>query len=281
MKKQPGPPIEQLVLRGLQPGTLPTRQLIQRISARRPKTTKQGVYRVLRKLKAEEKVVVHGKMVSLNLHWIKTRQMFFTLAEYYYSPQAASANGFLNIREKDKIVYSFKNLQLLDSFWSHAFYLFAQSLPSRVPIFVYNPHQWFSYARQETETMLIKTMREKRRQILITVAYQNTLNQHLKKKFTGDLTQYMITNRLLFNKSNYYLNIFGDVLIEVLIDNSIAGKIHQLFSQAKVFDDQAKSKLTQIVAQDGRNTLVISRNMEKAEKYKKSLAKSFYLMRLC
>lgn len=279
MKKPLKQPIEQLILKTLQKGTISTIKLIESISLVRPKTTKQGVYRVLRKLRDEEKIVIHGKSVSLNLHWLKNMNEFFSLAQFYYSPRAVNPDGFLNVREKDKIVYFFKNLNLLDSFWSHAFHMFAEVLNPKEPIFVYNPHEWFAYARQETEQTLIKTMNEKTRQVLITVAHGDPLDRELKKKFGNDLLQYNIADKKIFEKQNYYFNVFGDYLIEVFIDQKIAKRIDKFFTGIKNFDDKARENLLKIVSKNGKNKLVISRNKRKAEKYKKTLAKNFYIIR--
>lgn len=279
MEKHPKQPIEQLILKTLQKGTISTIGLIEKISALRFATTKQGVYRVLRKLKNEEKIVIHGKSVSLNLHWIKNMNEFFSLAQFFYSPKVANPDGFLNVREKDKIVYFFKNLNLLDSFWSHAFHMFNEVLNPEEPIFVYNPHEWFAYARQETEQTLIKTMKEKNRQVLITVAHNDSLDKELKKKFRSDILQYDIADKKIFEKQNYYFNIFGDCLIEVFIDQKIAKQIDEFFKKINIFDDKAREKLLEIVSKNGKNKLIISRNKNKAEKYKKTLSKNFYIKR--
>ncbi len=279
MEKQLKQPIEQLMLKTLQKGTISTIKLIQSISAVRPKTTKQGVYRVLRKLKDEGKIVIYGKSVSLNLHWIKNMNEFFSLAQFHYSPKVANPDGFLNVREKDKIVYFFKNLNLLDSFWSHAFHMFNEVLNPKEPIFVYNPHEWFAYARQETEQTLIKAMKEKNRQVLITVAHNDPLDKELKKKFGSDILQYDIADKKIFEKQNYYLNTFDDCLIEVFIDQKIASQIDEFFKKTKNFDDRVREELLEIVSKKGKNKLVISRNKKKAEKYKKTLSKNFYIKR--
>lgn len=279
MEKQKNQSIEQLVLKTLQKGTTSTIKLIESISIIRPKTTKQGVYRVLRKLKNEEKIVIYGKSISLSLHWIKNMNEFFSLAQFYYSPKVASPDGFLNVREEDKIVYFFKNLNLLDSFWSHAFHMFAEILNPKEPILVYNPHEWFAYARQETEQTLIKTMNEKNKQVLITVAHNDPLDKELKKKFRNDFLQYNITDKNIFKKQNYYLNIFGDCLIEVFIDQKITKQIDNFFKKTNFFDDKAREELSEIVSKNGKNKLIISRNENKAKKYKKTLSKNFYIMK--
>jgi hypothetical protein len=277
MEKETRQPIELSILKTLQKGTISSVKLIESISILRPKTTKQGVYRVLRKLKKEEKIVIHGKLVSLNLHWIKNMNEFFSLAQFHYSPKVASPDGFLNVREKDKIVYFFKNLNLLDSFWSHAFHMFAETLNPKEPIFVYNPHEWFAYARQETEQTLIKTMNEKNKQVLITVANNDPLDRELKRKFGSDLLQCDISDKPLFERQNYYFNVFGDFLVEVFIDQIIAKQIDEFFKKTKEFDDKAREDLSKIVSKSGRNKLIISRNYKKAAKYKKTLSRNFFI----
>jgi hypothetical protein len=280
MEKQLKQPIEQLILEMLQRGTISTIKLIESIFNIRPKTTKQGVYRVLRKLKTEEKIVLHGKSVSLNLHWIKNMHEFFSLAQFYYTPKSVNPDSFLNVREKDKIVYFFKNLNLLDAFWSHAFHMFSEVMDPQEPIFVFNPHEWFAYARHETEQTLIKTMQEKNRQVLITVAHGDPLDKALKKKFGSDFLQYNIADKKIFEKQNYYLNIFNDCLIEVFLDQAIANQIDRFFKQTTIFDHKAREQLLEIISQNGKNKLVISKNKLKAEKYKKLLAKDFYIKKI-
>ena len=113
--------IEDLVINALKKGTKTTSELIQNIALIRANSTKQGIYRVLRKLKGEEKIVIHGKLVSLNIQWLKTMGEFYSLAEFYYS--GSSGDTFLNLKGRDKIVYSFKNLNLLDAFGIHPLHI--------------------------------------------------------------------------------------------------------------------------------------------------------------
>lgn len=277
MRTQEKEPIEGIVLKILQKGTIQTAALLENVILSRSKTTKQGIYRVLRKLKNEEKIVIHGKSVSLNLHWIKKMNDFFSLARFHYASKVTSADNFLNIREKDKIVYFFKNLNLLDSFWSHAFHLFAEASNPMEPIFVYNPHEWFAYARRETEQGLIKTMNQKIKPVLITVAHGDPLDKQLTGKLRSEYVQYTIANKNIFGKQNYYFNVFGDVLIEVLIDPNISRQIDAFFKKTTVFNDEASNELLEIVSKNGKNKLIISRNKKKAKKYKKILSKDFYI----
>ena len=83
-------------------------------------------------------------------------------------------------------------------------------------------------------------MDEKNRQILISVSHSDPLDWELKKKFKNDLLQYDIANKKIFEKSNYYLNIFGDWLVEVIIDKNISKQIDDFFTETQNFNDKTK-----------------------------------------
>lgn len=277
MQKKSRQSVEQLVFKLLQNGSLSGKELVDGVSFRRTGTTKQAVYRVLRKLKKEEKIVVHGKQVSLNLLWLEKMNNFFSLARFYYSSRTMTSNGFLDLGEKGKIIYYFKNLKLLDAFWSHIFYMFNKILPDGQPIFIYNPHEWFAYGQPETEKVLIDDLLNKKRQTLITVSHRTTLNLELKNKFSGDFFQYNISLTRKFPKNNYYLNIYGDYLAEAFIDPIVSKQIDDFFVKTKIFDNKAKIQLERILSQDSRHKLIISKNKNKADKYKNILKKDFYV----
>lgn len=272
-------PIEDLLIQSLQEGSFPATALVQKISQIRPTTTKQGVYRVLRKLKGEEKIVVYGGSVSLNLQWLKKMGEFFSLAQYYYSAKGGNPNSLLGIGEKDKLVYFFKNLSLLDSFASHVLHLLDVAVNPSEPIFAYNPHEWFAYARAEAEEMLINTFNASKRQILITSIYRDPLDKELKKRFNNDLLQYHIVERPLFGGDNYYFVAIGGYLIEIYTDEKIAKELDDFYKRTAIYDNKAKSELLGIITKKGKNKLVISKNRRKIEKYLKALSRAFYIKR--
>lgn len=271
-----GPTIENLLLQLLQKGSLTAVELIQRIQTKRLNTTKQGVYQVLRKLKREEKIVIHGKSVSLNLQWLKRMGEFFSLAEHCYS-QKAGPDSFLNIGAKDRIVYFFKNLNLLDAYASHVLHMLDAVVDPAEPLFVYNPHEWFAYARAEAEEMLISTFGESKRAVLVTSAYDDPLDRELKKRFRSDLLQYHISGALVAEKRNYYFVILRPYLIEILIDEAIHDAIDLFYKQTAIFDEKTKAELLTIVSTSGKNKLTISKRKSRIERYIKLLSKNFYI----
>ncbi|NTW46410.1 MAG: hypothetical protein HGB18_05210 [Candidatus Moranbacteria bacterium] len=279
MKRTEHPTIEEQILEVLRDGSVSTTELIRHVADLRTGVTKQGVYKALRKLKEEEKVVVAGKTVSLNLEWIHDMRDFFDSAERRYASKA-SAMGLLGVGEREKVVYFFRSLNQLDSFWGgNAFRIFSDGMDSDEPIFVYNPHEWFFYLRPETEQSLLRSMSKRTRQVLITVTHNDPLDRKLKAEFDGERFQYHISAKRISEKDNYYFNIFGDYLIEVLIDERIAKRIDEFYKRTKVFDEAARREVSTIASEIGRHKLIITKNRRRAEKYKKTLGKDFYIMK--
>lgn len=268
--------VEELVLENLQRGTLLATDIVRQASLLRPKTTKQGVYRVLRKLKKEEKVAIHGKSVSLNIQWVKSMSEFFSLAEFYYSG-ASGTDSFLNIRGRDKIAYSFKDMNSLDVFGVHALHMMGMVVEKQIPLFVYNPHEWFFWARREAEEIFKVAMNKDERQLFLVSSHDDPLDLELKKYYQGDLLQYHIVEQPLFIKSSYYFVIFGDYLMEVYFDEKIVEELDQFYKETKEWNKEAKENLQKIILKSSKNKLIISRNSKKIARYKKMLTPFFFI----
>lgn len=275
--KSNGLTIEHSVVELLQKGPLTAVELIKRIQTKRPSTTKQGVYRALRKLKKDEEVIIHGKSVSLNLQWVRKMSEFYSLAQFYYASKLGSPDHFLNISGREKVVYYFKNLNVMDIFASHVLHMLDGVVPAREPIYVYNPHEWFAYARKEAEAMLVDAFTESKRAILITSTHRTPLDLALKQRFHADALQYYITEKAISQKDNYYFAIFGDYLIELFLDERTSADIDAFYKAVMIFDEKAEQTLAAIITKTGKNKVTISKNMRKIEIYKRHLAKNFYI----
>lgn len=271
--------IEEFVLKLLADGPMPAMGLVKKISLLRLRATKQAVYSAIRKLKKVEIVVVHGQIVSLNSLWINKMSDFFAEARHRYSLGTAETEGFLAIADGDKITYNFKDPATADAFWGHAFDILAGVMEKTEPIYIYNPHEWFLLAREESETTLFKRITDEKRQILITTPGQSALDKHVKKFFDGTYAQYYLAPHHQFKKPNYYVNIFGDFIIEAWIDEKTHEKIENFYKNHETFDEEAKKEIQNIIGSQGKNKISISRNKEKAEKLKKTLGKEFYIIK--
>ena len=80
---------------------------------------------------------------------------------------------------------------------------------------------------------------------------------------------------LILVVKNYYINVFGDFIIEAWLDPKTTIEINDFYLNKKVLSKEVKEELKNIVSKKGRNKLVISRNSRKASKTRSMFKKYF------
>lgn len=277
MSKQKTKNLEACILDGLRTGPRKTVELIADLQKKRPGTTKQGVYAALRSLRSQEKVAVHGKRVALNSVWVDRMLDYFTVAREHYA--SGGRGDFLDLADGEKVQYFFRDPVQTDTFWSHAYAILSNAVSFDRPLYLYNPHDWFLLARHENERALIDAVLKTNRQYYMTVGHRTPLDRAIANEFDGERAQYHMADEPPFQKENYYLNIFGDYLIEVFIDTKIAAQLDAFYAKHKDYNPAAQEELAKIIQSRGRSKLVISRNAKKASRLAAMLKKSFYIKR--
>lgn len=269
--------IEEHIIALLQKESHSGPELLELIRKHRVGTTKQALYSALRKLRSAEIVIIHKMRISLSSIWVTKMAEFFTLAKHFYTKTVTTDEGFLNLEDGDRVTYSFKNPNITDIFWGHAFDILAEITPIQEPVYLYNPHDWFMLARPETEKILFQKFAARGKQLLVLAGGAHFLDKYIIKEFDGAIAQYHPTNELLFDKRNYYVNIFDDFIIEAYLDETTAKKIDDFYNTTTVWNTEKELLLKKIIADEGKNKLVISRNRKKAEKLKRVFKSYFYI----
>ena len=258
--------MEDLILEELKTGAKKMSRLVLVFAKQRPGTTKQGVYAALRVLRDEEKVVVHGGFASLSNVWLERMIEYFSIAQQNYARSGARDNSFLNLAEGERVQYFFRDPVQTDAFWSHVYTILNNTVPADKPIYLYNPHEWFMLARRDNERETIKAIIGRGRAYFMTIGNKTVLDQTLAKEFNELKVSYRLLESPLFNKQNYYLNIIGDFLIEVYLDQTIEKKIDEVFKTTAEWTPQAQAELESVVSSRGRSKLTVSRNAKRASK---------------
>ncbi|OGI82823.1 hypothetical protein A3B93_00255 [Candidatus Nomurabacteria bacterium RIFCSPHIGHO2_02_FULL_42_24] len=267
--------IEDLILGVLSNGAENTKSLIEKIKLLRKNTSKQAIYKSLKNLK-ENEVIIHSKeQVALSSVWLKRLSDFVEKTRLKYQTENSPSVNFIGLKQGEKISYTFKNFEATDMFWAHAFDVLSDITPLTSPIFLYNPHEWFLLARTESETYLFNRLAKIGKKLFLLAGNKTALDLYVSKYFDGKITNYFTTDTKIFQKQNYYVNIFDDFLIEVWLDPKVSEAIDQFYKNIKDFDGAAKKKLLEIIKQTGRNKLVINRNKRKADKIRNKISKFF------
>ena len=268
--------IEDHIFNILQKGALPIVELIKSIKEKRPKTTKQGVYLMIRKLKKQEIVVVNNKNISLSSVWLKALEEFTVQAQYNTKNITSYGNDFLNLNQGEKLQYFFKNPILTDAFWSHVFLTLVEESDPKNPVLIYNPHEWFLLVRNKNETDLFERIAERGQKLAVLSAYNTDLDRSVRQYFNG-LEEYDISPAPLFEKDNYYINVIGNFVIEAWLDKNIMAEVNNFYQTTSVFTDSEKEKLEKILMQKGRNKFTITHNKRKADSIRAKFKKYFFL----
>jgi hypothetical protein len=267
--------IESQIIRQLKGKPLPTTEIVGRIQKVRPGTPKQSVYLALRKLKKKEVVAVSRKMVSLHQIWISKMRNFFSDASEVFSD--SKEVSLTKLQEKEHISYKFNSLLGLDMFWGHAFALFMNDMQSGSSIYLYNPHEWFLIVREQSETLLVKETKRRGISFVLLLAGHTPMDIQARKYFDGTHARCHSLGEDLFEK-NYYVNCFGDFLIEVWLDPAAAKEIESVYANHSAVTSEVRDRLQAIIEKKKyTHKMKISRNAAKATKIKNTFKKFFII----
>jgi hypothetical protein len=266
--------VEEIVVTALISGQQTTNNLLLEVKKRKGALTKQGFYAALRKLKAEEVIVIYKKIVALNTAWIKDMERMISKVSLSYGDSHSYNN--LYIQEKESVTYSFSSIKHLDAFWGHSQNILIARTSPQEPIFAYDPHYWFYIARRATEKRLLEEITTQGRQFLMTVGFETPMDKMIKKDFKRDLLQY--NHKKIFMDVAYYVTVIDDYITEVVLDQKISDAIHALYMNNKHVTPEVMSRLESFLYAKAKNKIRISKNKTRAEKIKKRLAKDFYII---
>lgn len=244
---------------------LSTTALIQRVRHIRGIVTKQGVYRVLRKLRAEEKVIIYRSRVSLNVLWIETLK-HFTERQSHFS----ILGDLRSLQDGEQLSLRTTSLISLDQLWSDLFSSLEQILPAHHPLFLYNPHNWSILMREETDRIHIERLIKRSRPIFLTIGSATPLD---KETVTRVRNSFQCSIRSL--ALNYYVAVLGDYLIYVKFSRKGTILIDNVF---RTITSPHESKLRFLHLNKKISArITIMRNTQKALTWKRRLAKDFYI----
>mgnify|MGYP001605112885 CR=1 FL=1 len=269
--------IEDHILTTLKDGPLPIVKLIEIIEKSRPRTTKQGVYLIIRKLKKQEIVVVHKKTIHLSSVWLTWMTEFLDQARYNTEHTVSPGNSFLNLKDGEKLQYSFKNPILTDAFWSHVFITLVDSSAPQNSVLIYNPHEWFLVVRTENETSLFQRIYDRGQKLAVLTGHNTALDKSMRVHFDGTHGLYETPEEMPFEKTNYYLNVIGDFVIEAWLDKKISTQMNEFYARTATLNDSAKKELEDLLMQKGKNKFSISHNKRKADTIRRKFKKYFFL----
>ena len=238
----------------------------------------QSVYAVLRKLRKESVVILHKKILTLNIVWIEEQSHLIQQARAtYIDSSEGNAFYFGTLEEGDRLTYQFKNPVLLDEMWGHLFLLLIKQVSVGTPIMIYNPHSWFPIVRYASERTIFESLFDNGNKAYFSFAGKEELDRDVCKQFVAPIGHSFSIGVDVGLKKGTYLNVIGDYIIEVDIDEAVAEEIDAYFTKYASIESANIQELNAIVARRGKNKLALIKSARRAHRWRSKLAKNFLI----
>lgn len=248
-------------------GVLPTKELVEKVS-RKHSCTKQGVYRVLRKLKSEEKIVIYKSTVSINNFWRERLQSLLSIN----NTETSIVGDLRKLKKGDRISLKLKGLSSTDQVWSHLFVSIEKELPNHYPLFLYNPHNWTSLLREEADKAHAEHLTQNKRPAYLMIGSTKELDKEATRAMEFKYLEYSFSSKL---HVPFYIAVISDYVFQMKLLGEGDNKMESIFS--KEHDIQtAKNLLAKLDTQISCR-IVVEKNPAKASEWKKRIGKDFYI----
>lgn len=261
--------IEGLILNILlRDGSLSTKELLGKVFADRS-CTRQGMYRALRKLKTEEKIVVYKSAVSINNFWREQLQSLLTAND----PAVTIVGDVRGLKKDDRISLRLHGLSIADQVWSHIFIPIEKELSPQHPLFLYNPHNWTALLREETDRVHAQRLEQNRRPTYLLIGSVTRLDKTVTRSMEFKYLEYSFSSSSRFP---FYIAVIGDYIFQMKLLGDGNVKIDSIFSTEHDVTI-AKDLLAKLDSQKIKCRIIIEKSPLKAVQWKKRIGKDFYI----
>jgi hypothetical protein len=253
--------------------------LIEEIKSIRKGTTKQGVYKALRVLIKGRLVVKYRRNLMLNQLWLNKVNKFLKQTDENYLGKKSDkdADTLEWMMEGSKISYIFNSYDSLDRFHSHIFSLIIKKTDPQSPLYIYNPHEWFvlKTTLKENEDFLFDWLRERGRQVYLTVGHDTFLDKKFRKDYSSEEFEIAIDENTNYSE-NYYINVIGNYVIEMKNNKEFAEKLHAIYENS-ADENEAGEKIKILLKTKHKIKMILSCDKQKAKRIRAKLGKNFLI----
>jgi DNA-binding PadR family transcriptional regulator len=268
--------IEETIINMLSKSTYRTTHLLEKVQEKH-KISKQSFYNTLRRLKKAQIIFVNEKIVQLNKLWVEMLINFTKDVAHTYDEEYRMESKYLNLEKGERVTYNFKSIEEADIFWNHAVLLLVKNHDLQKPICVYNPHQWFARARYETEKLTWTSLAENGALLLCLIGGQTDID----KKTVQEMNEWHANVKASLSEKellpdNRYVNIYGDIIIEMKMPLATSQKINAWFENGKDTGLYIND-LQNIIKESANIKFTFSNNPVRAKKLSRQIANHFHI----
>lgn len=242
-------------------------ELIKRVGQRRGGVTKQGVYRVLRKLKRDGKIIIYRRSVSINTLWLeKLRSTIKNLSS------VSMFDDLSSLKREEKIVIESRGLTETDALWSEAFINIENRIGAKYPLYLYNPHNWTILIQPEIDRLHVDRLRYKQRLMFLSIGGRTSLDKETVQLVAREKIHCSLSS--LF-KIPHYVAIIGNYILIVKLSQKGNAFIDKVFRE-RISPEEAAREI-KMTSGEIKAKIFIENNPAKAKELKKKIARDFFI----
>jgi hypothetical protein len=266
--------IEEYIIEILDNGALDGPSLFNMVVEQHGSTTKQSVYKALRKLMLDEVLNKQRTHYSLNRYWLQKIRDFTD--RHIEKAESVDINNVLEFEDGDSVVYAFKNPFLLDITWGHFYDILYEVNSEEQVMLNYHPHEWLIHSRPETERFWLNRFQEDNKMMCFAIGCSTSLDRNFQKEYSSDHVKINLGETYGL-KPNQYLAVLGDYVFEITTDRDFEDKVHTFFKKTESIGNLDQEQITEISKLKYRSRLKLSKNKRKADKWRTKFKQDFYI----
>jgi len=230
-----------------------------------------AVYKVLTKLLASGVVVKAGTKYSLSLTWIFDIFAFAErLSKSYFCEEYLDS---LLPEAGKRRAWKFTDLRKCNDFWNQLLLALLRRTPN-VDSYAWVPSPWFVLLPEDRDSRLQQVFRMTNRKFYSAFAASRRFEPVVRKLYNHKNQILAFGKKPFQTKDARYLDIVGDYVLTVSIDDKTSNEISMLFTESKKSELNANTALA-ILRQRCRATITIEQSPRKASRLRGSLARLF------
>ena len=248
-------------------------ELLAAIQKHRLSTTKQAMYYALGYLLDAEVVVKIGTGYSISNIWrLKIQNNLIK--------DSSDLQSVFGLNEGESISLKFPSLITADFYWAHLFTELTDWVPENVPVFIWNPHEWFVIGREAVEREVLENFATKNKKAYFSISGKTALDKDFRKVYTSEHLSVNTGVTAIF-PNHIYVNVFKDILVEVFLSKDLVREIDKFYETHQVsikqLTPEEQGEFIKIVSKKYPVRIKVSKNTKKASEIKKKLAKDFII----
>lgn len=264
--------IENQVVFELSKGSIPSPLLVKKVSSEQ-KVSFQGVYKAITCLEQRNVVTKTKMMLSLNILWVEQLNSFTTSVSDNYVLN--EFKDFLLLDEKEKVTYMFRDAEKLNNQWLHFVLIIAKKYDTE-PIFIWNPHHWFVFAREQEESMLFSWLNTHERKTYLLIGNNFDLDVEAKKLLQSEQVRVNLDSQSTLKQDKYFV-VIGDYIMTTTYSPEFIEELTQIFKDYKRDSHSKVSDLQTLISQPHKGRIIMEKNKTKALKLARKISKDFFV----